>query len=403
MRLSVGTTGIAMGLALVLVGAPVAPADEKPAAGPKARPSIIRGTSASIADFPWLAAIRYKGRRLAGSCTGTVVAPRVILTAAHCLLREGGGVRKAANFTAYTGTADLKRAAPSNIAGIRTALTFPDYDPGKNLGDVGLLVLSTPASAPALPIATPAEAALFAKGTPIAIAGWGVTRARSNRPPTVLRKAETTIQGVGYCKRQAARFLPVYSPANQLCATAPPRFEVGSCHGDSGGPAIARRSDGSPVQVGIVSAGEPDCDPRFPEVLARIDRASGWVAQWIAAVESGTPPPPVKVPKLVLLRLSIPEAKLFALFGLAADFGRRFLRGESHDIYACDRIEREKVKCRVFWFQGGNDYGGTVTIYWAFDEDGTLWNYRYRIWWVNDYCWFRSGHRQSCRVHFRRR
>ena len=109
------------------------------------------------------------------------------------------------------------------------------------------------------------------------------------------------------------------------------------------------------------------------------------------------------MPKVVLPRLSIREAKLFALFGLAVDFSRRFLRGEAHEIYACDRIEREKVKCGVFWYQGGNDYAGTITIYWAFDEDGTLWNYRYRIWWVNDYCWFRSGHRQSCRVHFRKR
>lgn len=391
--------GAAAVVMLALVALPAGAA----AQSGEAETSIVRGTTAPISSFPWLAAVKYEGHRLAVSCTGTVVAPRVILTAAHCLYREGGGVFNAANFKVYTGTADLAQATTANVSLVGQALIFPSYNPNKNFNDAGLLVLSTPVSAPPLGIATPADASLLVKGTPISIAGWGLTNARSNRVPSVFRQGTTTIQDASYCKKHGPRFL-TYSYVSQLCAASAPRFEVGSCQGDSGGPGIARREDGSPVEVGIISEVETGCDTRAPEILARVDYVSEWVARWIAAVESGAPSPPVKALKVALPLLSLPEAKIFAVLGLAKDFGPRFARGgDPFEIYGCNRINRSKVKCGVVWFRRGNDYYGTTTSFWAHDEDGAFPSYRYRIHWVNDRCWFHSSHRKACVIHSRGR
>ena len=76
-----------------------------------------------------------------------------------------------------------------------------------------------------------------------------------------------------------------------MCTTDPPDHANGGCFGDSGGPAIAQRADGSPVEIGIVSTGGPDCSTKLPNVFTRADRVSTWASEWIAATESGAPPP----------------------------------------------------------------------------------------------------------------
>ncbi|MEX2107561.1 MAG: serine protease [Solirubrobacterales bacterium] len=370
---------------------------------PRADASIIKGTSASIADYPWLAYIEHKGVDGVSVCTGTVVAPRVVLTAGHCVQNlERGGIKAAEGYMVATGMADVKEATEANVSSVTQALIFPRFDPSHMFYDAGLLILAKPTSSPALPLATSSDSALWAKGAPIEIAGWGMTSGRASRIPTVLRRAETVIQGTEYCRQRIRRFTPFYSPDSQICASSPPKFEVGSCHGDSGGPGIARRSDGLPVQVGIISLGAPGCSKRLPEVLTRVDRVAEWVGSWIAAVEFGAPPPAVKVPKVVLPRLSFGVAKLFVAFGLAEDFKGRFLRGRGADI-RCGRIEKEKVKCGVSWFQGGDYFFGTTTVYYALSPEGVRWDYRYKVHRVDAGCWFHSSHRQACAVRTRTR
>ena len=55
------------------------------AANPKATASVIGGHNASIAEYPALAYIEGVQATAGYACTGTVVAPRVILTAGHCV------------------------------------------------------------------------------------------------------------------------------------------------------------------------------------------------------------------------------------------------------------------------------------------------------------------------------
>ncbi len=96
------------------------------------------------------------------------------------------------------------------------------------------------------------------------------------------------------CKARIPRFYKPYSPALQMCTTDPPDHTNGGCFGDSGGPAIAHRADGSPVEIGIVSTGGPSCSTKLPNIFTRVDRVSTWAAEWIAATEPGAPPPALK-------------------------------------------------------------------------------------------------------------
>lgn len=357
--------------------------------------SIVGGTPTSIAAYPWLAYIAYRGAVEEFSCGGTVVAPRLVLTAAHCVLSGTGKIALASNFAVLAGTGDLREASPERVSRVSQVLVFPSYDPSRLLNDAALLVLAAPVSAPALPLATPAEAAVSAPGVPIQVAGWGLTDVTPPRSPAVLRAAQSLVQTPASCQRRLRRMLAGYSPASQICVRS--QSGAGVCDGDSGGPGIARRPDGTPVQIGIVSLKTSlDCDPRTPQILARVDVVSSWVDAWRAAVESGAPAPAVVVPDVELPHVTRRDAEFLAWLALEADFGNRFTNARFHEI-GCVPITREKVKCRVEWLRGVNYYRGGISIYAALPREGSIYNYRYRIRRFNARCWLTYLHPiQAC-------
>lgn len=214
--------------------------------------------------------------------------------------------------------------------------------------------------------------------------------------PTVLREGETVVQDTAYCNQKARKVTPFSEASSQLCAIAAPKFEVGACHGDSGGPGVAFDSAGAPVQIGIISLGAPDCRTNIPDIETRVDRVAPWVDTWIAATEAGAPAPPVVVPPpLTLPKLTFEEAKYLGFVGLASSFGNRFVKGRFKEI-VCRRIEREKVKCNVFWYLAGHVYSGSLTVYFSLPREGALWNLRFRIRKVGAGCWLHTRNARRC-------
>ncbi|HSS32079.1 MAG TPA: serine protease [Solirubrobacterales bacterium] len=382
----------------LLIAAALLPAS---ASATTAQTSVIGGHSASITELPSLAYIQGEDAVEPYACTGTVVAPRVILTAGHCVEDiESGTIAPAAGFAVATGVADVRQATKANVSLVSQALVFPGFNPSKLQGDAGLLILATPTVAPPIALADAPDAGLLASGTKLTIAGWGLTKPNAKEGPPVLRAGETVVQDTIECKRQSKRYYPFYSPAVQLCAVDHPSDKVSGCFGDSGGPAIAVRADGTPVEVGVVSTGGPECNRHLPNVFTRVDQINAWVASWIAAVEAGGPVPAIKIPKSHVPLLSFERAKELAGIAFAQDFRNKFVKASEKQI-GCRRQAKPRVKCNVNWYQGGNDYYGTVTIFYAIRQNAVVWGDHYKIHWVNDRCYFHSGHRASCVIHTR--
>jgi hypothetical protein len=403
-RLGVRSVIIALASLMILLAGPgqghgyaASPNDNRDDPGGGAQASIIGGKTASIASYPWLAYILYQGPVDEFSCGGTVVSPRLILTAAHCVLTGTGKVAVASNFSVLTGVGNLKEATPERVSRVSQVLVFPGYEPSRVLNDAALLVLTEPVGVPPLPLATPSDEALLAKGVPVAVAGWGLIDVEPPQLPAVLREAQSVVQSPPYCQRSLGRVLSAYASGSQICVRSQSGSGVSLCDGDSGGPGIARRPDGTPVQIGIISLkGSLDCDPRSPQVLARVDRVSSWVAAWTAAIELGAPTPKVVVPAVELPRVTRRDAEVFAWLGLEADFGSQFSGGRYHRI-GCRRVNREKVKCGVQWLRGIDFYRGAITIYAALPREGFIYNYRYTIRRFNVNCWLTYLHPiQAC-------
>ena len=144
-------------------------------------------------------------------------------------------------------------------------------------------MLATPTSAPAIRLATSADANLLAQGTQVAVAGWGDTSSTQTTPPTALHWGASVVQGQTFCANEEYIDGVPFDPTDAICALDAPSLAVATCHGDSGGPLVAGDSAGDPVEIGVTSRGDPLCNPDFPSVFTRVDAISAWAQSVIAA------------------------------------------------------------------------------------------------------------------------
>jgi secreted trypsin-like serine protease len=262
------------------------------AASPGASASIVGGTTAVSEEWPWAAFILAADAKGEGfSCTGTVISPSLVLTAGHCVEDiETGRKTPPGQYVVVTGSSDIRNSALRQVSRVSRTIINPNFNRFKVHGDAGLLVLATPTTAPPVALAGPADAALLAPNTPTWIAGWGLsgTLRKLKRTP-VLRRGATFVQERLYCRNHARAYYPFFNYSSQLCTITPPGFSIGTCHGDSGGPALAFREDGTPVQIGITSLGAADCDTHLPDIFTRIDRIYPWIAEQVAATATAAP------------------------------------------------------------------------------------------------------------------
>jgi hypothetical protein len=384
--------------------------------GPR-RPNtaIIGGTDAVQGELGFLAFVRYFGAGFTATCTGTVVAPNVILTAAHCTQDEATGVAlDPSGFRVVTGSVDWTNASLRQVSGVSRVIVDPGYDPTTHDFDAALLVLSTPTTAPTIRLASAADLALENGGTDSAVAGWGDTYAGSDTPD-VLEWAETVVQPPAYCEQ----FGPSYLAGLQLCAVNYPFDDTSACNGDSGGPLLAVDAAGKLVEIGITSYGSVDCNTDTGTYFTAIPAISSWAATQISAANPSPPSPPPPSPtapattpvpttppapsRPALPRMTLSSARTFTRQTLAGALGKPFNRGRSLQT-SCHRASSTRYSCGFTFSYRGSDYYGTVAVFYVYGAGGTkvFWSDQYTAHWVSDACYFHSGHPRSCTVHTKR-
>ena len=105
-----------LSIAVLLISAIVAAAQPT---GPK----IIGGSEIGRNEFPFAAWVKIRVGRDRPNCTGSVIAPRWVLTAAHCLEAEGGEILPAFFFK-FWWAATFPKQCPTSSKGSSSILTI---------------------------------------------------------------------------------------------------------------------------------------------------------------------------------------------------------------------------------------------------------------------------------------
>jgi trypsin len=243
-------------------------------AAPRARSSIVGGTPANPAQFPYAVAIFRKGHM---HCSGSVIAPTKVLTAAHCV--DGFNL---ANFQVIVGRPDLRNVATGQSIPVTSGRVHPDFEQTA-LHDVGVLNLAQPTSVTPIALATlDQNNAATVPGTGLQVAGYGATKPFGVHLSPFLKTTVEIVRTDRRCLRAYSRDL--FAPESMICALGakrkhPGRFKIhtSACSGDSGGPLVANTPTG-PVEVGTVSYGGALCGlPGAPSVYSRVSSSLDFI------------------------------------------------------------------------------------------------------------------------------
>lgn len=255
---------------------PRSPRSARSGSGASPTPRIVGGSRTTIARWPWQAGILSSRSVSSGDgfdrqfCGGTVVAPTIVITAAHCLFNDntGGFTDPVSDFSVVTGRTTLSTNQGQEIP-VFNYHWFVDsnkqrlYRPNSQRWDVVIVELAARSSAPAIKIAGVGERSLWKAGEAGFVTGWGALR--ENGPfADQLRQAKLRMVSDSTCK---ARWGSEFHRDVMVCASTNGRD---TCQGDSGGPLVSPLAGGGFRLVGDTSFGVGCARGNPPGVYGRL-------------------------------------------------------------------------------------------------------------------------------------
>jgi secreted trypsin-like serine protease len=220
-----------------------------------------------------------------GWCTGTLISPTVVMTAAHCVYetsRRGNllGVSTPSEIAVRVGSRNVSNAELGTRAGVVAVLPQPYYrwDGSRHNHDVALLALDRAMSQTPAALAEQHPDA----GKPLLIAGYGSTSTNDNTDPGSLKEALIDAADPASCTLVSESF----DPSWLFCGSAStdPALPGGtSCYGDSGGPAFASENTSDNLVVeGIISYGSRHACEFSRSYLVLVSSERGFIDRALA-------------------------------------------------------------------------------------------------------------------------
>ena len=230
----------------------------------KPDPRIVGGTPAARGAYPF-----YVKTIRPILCGGTLIAPDIVLTVAHC----GGGFLAGVNIGGilFNGTDAVETLA------VDAEFPHPDYQATNRLNDIMLVKLTDP-SALSPVVELNFDASIPTVGEVVTVIGFGDTTEGGETSNELL-----TVNVDTYADDFCFNLYNSFVPERSICAgTAAGGRD--SCQGDSGGPLLTADN----VQVGIVSNGNGCGRPDIPAIYTEVAGFESYIREGICGMFFGS-------------------------------------------------------------------------------------------------------------------
>ena len=249
-------------------------------------PKVIGGQPADAAKLPVVALIKPDSEGIPYSfCSGTLLTPTIVLTAAHCSVDSKDHVYEVSKLGVVVGHSQPEQVIDQRIA-VAKVTPHPQFQRDKmgkdsdgsvrlnEAYDIALWELAKPAKGTVLATVLSLESvsAVFTDQAKLTLAGYGQKSAwdspwtahelaAAETPFRTQYKQKTSVLKVNENGRSIRKTEIIELPA--LAATefyAGGFGEPDTCKGDSGGPVFARTGTGDLRVVGVTSRGSGTCE-----------------------------------------------------------------------------------------------------------------------------------------------
>ncbi|XP_053866580.1 kallikrein-14-like [Malaclemys terrapin pileata] len=227
---------------------------------------IIGGSFCLFGSRPYQVALLRNGRIF---CGGSLIAPKWVLTAAHCSRR----IRRLSSLRVHLGDYNLRVKEPTEqIRRIHNFFMHPGYNLRPRDNDFMLLELDEPAQLNNYVNTINVTTCCPSPGTRCSVSGWGTIKSPKRRFPAIMQCADVYSVSQDSCQESYCGRIT----ENMLCAGVE-QGGISSCKGDSGGPLVCNGQ-----LQGVVSWGKSVCAlPGQPGVYAKVCKAAQWVRSTI--------------------------------------------------------------------------------------------------------------------------
>lgn len=222
-----------------------------------AEEKIVGGFPAANGRYPWFTGL-LSSKNGSPYCGGTLVAPNVVYTAAHCPQPAYVMI----GCMTFTDTAcDRIAVTTSVVHSSFTQRPVPKYD-------FRIVTLAASSTKQVVPNIADASWASIKSGVEVTVIGFGTTSSGGSQSKNLL-EVQVDVVANSKCASQYPSAAPIDS--TMLCAS---RTGKDSCQGDSGGPLFVKCPAGNDVLLGVVSWGYGCADPNYPGVYGNLTLAS---------------------------------------------------------------------------------------------------------------------------------